>query len=325
MKRMTQEMTKRLLTLLTACSLLAPSLANAQRVEYYHVDALGSVRAVTDEQGDLLERHDYLPFGEEWNPQPSGQPRKFTGKERDQETGWDYFGARYYESSLARFTSIDPVITFDENRVDPQRWNRYSYVRNNPLRYVDPDGKIVDTVLDAVFIAYDIYDIGSSLVGGEQVSGTQWAALGADFGGLLIPFGTGGGVAVRAAARADDVIDMAGTVSRAARGGSSPVRVGQAGEQLAGVTRAKTRIPSATGTAQYRVPDELTATSLREVKNVQRLRTGGRAGNQLRDYSEFARAQGLTCELCVRDSTKISTRSQQILDDLGFVVNRELP
>jgi RHS repeat-associated protein len=134
-------MTQRLLTLLIACSLLAPSLTHAQRVEYYHVDALGSVRAVTDEQGEVLERHDYLPFGEEWNPRPSGQPRKFTGKERDQETGWDYFGARYYEASLARFTSIDPVTNLTASAQNPQLWNRYSYSLNNPLRFVDPDGK----------------------------------------------------------------------------------------------------------------------------------------------------------------------------------------
>ena len=61
-------MNKRLLILTAACSLLAPSLAHAQRVEYYHLDALGSVRAVTDQQGRVVERHDYLPFGEEWNP-----------------------------------------------------------------------------------------------------------------------------------------------------------------------------------------------------------------------------------------------------------------
>lgn len=67
--------------------------------------------------------------------------REFTGKERDAETGYDYFGARYYGAKAARFTTIDPAYTSQENLVDPQRWNRYAYVRNNPLRYVDPDGR----------------------------------------------------------------------------------------------------------------------------------------------------------------------------------------
>jgi len=52
-----------------------------------------------------------------------------------------YFGARYYGSKIGRFTTTDPVQTIKANLVDPQRWNRYAYVRNNPLRYVDPDGR----------------------------------------------------------------------------------------------------------------------------------------------------------------------------------------
>jgi RHS repeat-associated protein len=127
------------------------AVANAQVVEYYHVDAVGSVRALTSQAGQVIERHDYLPFGEECATGPcasnpgfnAGQPRKYTGKERDKETGLDYFGARYYGSKVGRFTTVDPVQTIQENLVDPQRWNRYAYARNNPLRYVDPDGKAV--------------------------------------------------------------------------------------------------------------------------------------------------------------------------------------
>ena len=120
--------------------------AAAQTVEYYHLDALGSVRAITDQTGAVLERHDYLPFGEEWNPQPTTDPRKFTGKERDTETGYDYFGARYLSAKTARFTTTDPAFTLADNLVDPQRWNKYAYVRNNPMSRVDPDGR------DAVWI-----------------------------------------------------------------------------------------------------------------------------------------------------------------------------
>ena len=115
--------------------------AAAQTVEYYHLDALGSVRAITDQTGAVLERHDYLPFGEEWNPQPSTDPRMFTGKERDAETGFDYFGARYLSAKTARFTTTDPTFTLADNLVDPQRWNRYVYVRNSALRFLDKDGK----------------------------------------------------------------------------------------------------------------------------------------------------------------------------------------
>ena len=61
-----------------------------------------------------------------------------TGKERDTESGNDYFGARYYGSSMGRFLSADSGE--DQDVEDPQSWNLYPYVRNNPLTNTDPDG-----------------------------------------------------------------------------------------------------------------------------------------------------------------------------------------
>jgi RHS repeat-associated protein len=62
----------------------------------------------------------------------------------------DYFGARYLHSATGRFTAVDPLFTIPENIVDPQRWNRYVYVRNNPHRYVDPDGRAVQAAIGAI-------------------------------------------------------------------------------------------------------------------------------------------------------------------------------
>jgi RHS repeat-associated protein len=63
---------------------------------------------------------------------------KFTGKERDSESGLAYFGARYYGSALGRFTSPDSLV--DQHPANPQSWNLYAYVRNNPLAAIDPTG-----------------------------------------------------------------------------------------------------------------------------------------------------------------------------------------
>ena|ERR1035441_2367343 len=64
----------------------------------------------------------------------------FTGKERDAETGLDYFGARYFSGAQGRFTSPDDFFK-DSHVADPQSWSKYAYARNNPLRYVDPNGE----------------------------------------------------------------------------------------------------------------------------------------------------------------------------------------
>jgi RHS repeat-associated protein len=64
-----------------------------------------------------------------------------TGKERDAETGLDYFGARYFSGAHGRFTSVDPSMLSVALR-NPQSWNRYSYTLNNPLRYIDPNGEL---------------------------------------------------------------------------------------------------------------------------------------------------------------------------------------
>jgi len=124
--------------------LLVPAAATAQAtqvIEYYSTDAIGSVRAVTKQvngQWQVVARHDFMPFGEEVAPPPPpSDKRLFTGKERDSETGMDYFGARYYRAGLGRFPTVDPV---GGRLADPQTLNRYAYARNNPLRYVDPTG-----------------------------------------------------------------------------------------------------------------------------------------------------------------------------------------
>lgn len=127
--------------------------AGGGETRYITSDQLGSTRAVTDGTGNAIARYDYLPFGERipagingrtalWST--DGTSQQFTGKERDTETassageGLDYFGARYMSAAQGRFTSPDPLPGWQK---DPQSWNMYAYGRNNPLKYVDPDGQ----------------------------------------------------------------------------------------------------------------------------------------------------------------------------------------
>ncbi len=111
-------------------------------VRYYFSDHLGTASVVTDNLGVIKDESDYYPYGGERTITDTDSNRyKFTGKERDTESGLDNFGARYDASSMGRFMTPDPVSATPPHLVNPQRWNMYSYVVNNPLTYVDPDGR----------------------------------------------------------------------------------------------------------------------------------------------------------------------------------------
>jgi RHS repeat-associated protein len=121
--------------------------------DFLLTDHLGSTRAKFNAQNQVTARWDYEPFGGElFRAGVAGYgatdllTHRFTGKERDPETinsnnpsGLDYFGARYFGASLGRFTSADAPFA-DQRPEDPQSWNLYAYVRNNPLAHVDPNG-----------------------------------------------------------------------------------------------------------------------------------------------------------------------------------------
>lgn len=70
-----------------------------------------------------------------------------SGKERDAETGLDYFAARYYGSPLGRYTGPDEPFA-DQRSIDPQSWNLYTYAANNPLKYIDRTGKAIELAGD---------------------------------------------------------------------------------------------------------------------------------------------------------------------------------
>lgn len=114
-------------------------------VHYYFSDHLGSASVITDSSGNIQQESDYYPYGGELVI-TSGDPnrRKFTGKERDTESGLDSFGARYYASTMGRFMTPDwavkPVNVPYAKFGDPQTLNLYSYVENGPLNRIDADG-----------------------------------------------------------------------------------------------------------------------------------------------------------------------------------------
>ena len=105
---------------------------------YYHTDHLGSATLVTDDAADVVQQIAYLPYGEDWIDVRSngyfGSAYKFNGKEKDDETGYSYYGARYYTDRLSIWLSVDPLAD-KYPHLSP-----YAYCADNPVMLVDPDG-----------------------------------------------------------------------------------------------------------------------------------------------------------------------------------------
>lgn len=120
-------------------------------VSYLTADHLGSPRIITDRNGAVVSRHDYMAFGDEVRSgyanrfqlpgygADDGIRQKFTSYERDTESGLDYAQARYYNPQHGRFTSADPLTASATIR-NPQTFNRYSYALNSPYKFTDPLG-----------------------------------------------------------------------------------------------------------------------------------------------------------------------------------------
>jgi RHS repeat-associated protein len=119
---------------------------------YLTQDQIGSTRMVTDANGLVGTRYDFLPFGEEvpagtggrtlsmgYNGWEDNSNPKFAGQMRDPESARDLMGFRYYSPQEGRFVSVDPGNAGADNGT-PETWNGYSYVVNNPLSYTDPSG-----------------------------------------------------------------------------------------------------------------------------------------------------------------------------------------
>jgi RHS repeat-associated protein len=106
---------------------------------YYHTDHLSSSNVLTDRNGYEVQRHEYSAFGKQRTGNGFAFPltHRYTGQPFDDETGLYFYQSRYYDPELGRFVQADTIVPSAAN---PQTLNRYSYVKNNPLNYVDPSG-----------------------------------------------------------------------------------------------------------------------------------------------------------------------------------------
>ncbi|QQR84171.1 hypothetical protein IPJ72_03215 [Candidatus Peregrinibacteria bacterium] len=159
------------------------STPTAGTLHFVHSDHLSGSNLITDPTGQVTQTLDYYPYGESRINQNSNastydQTHKFTGYEED-ETGLYYAQARYYNGTLGRFVSVDPLVmseaqftnkTIESILKDPQQLNAYSYARNNPMRFVDRDGQSTDPVVTVIDYAGALFNL-------IQISGEGYSYL----------------------------------------------------------------------------------------------------------------------------------------------------
>lgn len=115
-------------------------------LQYYYSDHLGGTNLVVNDAGAVVDVVEYEPFGEFSRHDAAGrgeEGRFYTNQYRDNESGLYYYGGRYYNPKLARFISADPFIAEPS---DPQSFNRFSYVGNNPINFIDPSGFALESI-----------------------------------------------------------------------------------------------------------------------------------------------------------------------------------
>ena len=150
----------------------------SQSMYYVHKDYLGSITAISDAAGNLVESLSYDPWGRRRNPNNWNDynvtstlfDRGFTGHEHLPQFGLINMNGRVYDPFLARFLSPDPKIGNPENG---QNFNRYSYALNNPFKYTDPDGE------NPLIIAAALVGGGLNMISNWQnISKNPWSAIG---------------------------------------------------------------------------------------------------------------------------------------------------
>ncbi len=190
-----------------------------QQIRFTHHDHLGSSNVVTDESGRQVSALAYHPFGEARFTNGNRPKYQFGGKERDDESGLHFFGARYLSTRTGRFTSCDAALLLPGQLDNPQTLNPYTYAANRPLTHNDPDGNVIGFVITGAFSAVDVYNYATGNMSKAEFSkamALNGAALLAD----VATGGAGGGLAVRIAnvgIRTAKIVDRANTTVETAK------------------------------------------------------------------------------------------------------------
>jgi len=200
-----------------------------EEVFFYHSNPTGSPIAITDENGDVVWKADYKPFGEETNIEIENIDNqwRFLGKEKDTLTGLSYLESRYYKASIGRLYSCDPISLINPSNGDynsqtlhnPQRFNYYSYALNNPYKVADKNGEYAELAIDIISVGLSFNDFRT------DPSFQNGAWLTADILGAILPIVPSAGI-FRHTGKIDEAFEFSRSLDKLSEAGK---RLDQAG------------------------------------------------------------------------------------------------
>ena len=186
------------------------------KYHYYLQDHQGNNRVVIDQNGTVEETNHYYPFGGVFASTSSIQPYKYNGKELDTKKGlnWYDYGARHYDAALGRFATVDPMAE------KLYGWAPYAYCYDNPIKHVDKDGKIGETVWDVFSLIMGVEsfteNVSQGNIGAAVLDGVGIIADAAAVALPLVPGGAGAAIkGARAVDKAVDAVSSANKVDKA--------------------------------------------------------------------------------------------------------------
>ena len=269
------------------------TVTNGITTKYQHTDALGSPVAVTNSARTVLERSEYEPYGKLLNRALTDGPG-FTGHVMDAATGLIYMQQRYYDPTLGRFLSVDPVTA---NGNTGGNFNRYWYANNNPYKFTDPDGRqaadLRATAAQSELARRDVQEvrtaemrpIGEAINAAAQTLGNMFVSQFTD--------GPGGGIGAGTAAMARGVVSEARVL------------------KSMGEVKNTEKVVNAQGRS---IPDFQNARQVGEIKDAKRVTDS----SQLRAQREFANSTGREHTVVTGLNSKVS----QIVEKLSTIVRR---
>ena len=186
------------------------------KYHYYLQDHQGNNRVVIDQNGTVEETNHYYPFGGVFANSTSVQPYKYNGKELDTKKGlnWYDYGARHYDAAIGRFATVDPMAE------KLYGWAPYAYCYDNPIKHVDKDGKIGETVWDVFSLIMGVEsfteNVSQGNIGAAVLDGVGIIADAAAVALPLVPGGAGAAIkGARAVDKAVDAVSSANKVDKA--------------------------------------------------------------------------------------------------------------